>query len=61
MKQISISSDAFNDGSSLPVEHTCDGEDHSPVLSWDTIPAGTQSIALIVDNPEPPAKPGFTG
>jgi len=26
MEQISISSDAFNDGSSLPVEQTCDGE-----------------------------------
>jgi len=26
MEQISISPDAFNDGSSLPVEHTCEGE-----------------------------------
>ena len=25
MEQISISSDAFNDGSTLPVEHACDG------------------------------------
>ena len=50
IKQISISSDAFNDGSSLPVEYTCDGEDRSPALSWDTVPAGTQSIALIVDD-----------
>jgi phosphatidylethanolamine-binding protein (PEBP) family uncharacterized protein len=41
MKQISISSDAFNDDSSLPVEHTCDGEDRSPALSWNTVPAGT--------------------
>jgi len=56
MKQISISSDAFNDGGSLPIEHTCDGEDRSPALSWDTIPAGTQSIALIVDDPDAPGK-----
>ena len=56
MEQISISPDAFNDGTSLPVEHTCDGEDHSPALSWDGIPAGTQSIALIVDDPDAPGK-----
>jgi len=56
MEQISISSDAFNNGSSIPVEHTCDGEDHSPALSWDTVPAGTRSIALIVDDPDAPGK-----
>ena len=39
MEQISISSDAFNDSTSLPVEHTCDEEGRSPALSWDTVPA----------------------
>ena len=33
MEQISISSDAFKADTSLPVEHTCDGEDRSPALS----------------------------
>jgi Raf kinase inhibitor-like YbhB/YbcL family protein len=56
MEQISISSDAFNDGSSLPVEHTCDGEDRSPALSWDTVPASRQSITLIADDPDAPGK-----
>ena len=56
MEQISISSYAFNNGTSLPVEYTCDGEDRSPALSWDTVPAGTQSIALIVDDPDAPGK-----
>ena len=56
IKQISISSDAFKTGTSLPVEYTCDGEDRSPALSWDTVPAGTQSIALIVDDPDAPGK-----
>ncbi len=56
MKQISISSDAFKAGTSLPAEHTCDGEDRSPTLSWDTIPAGTQSIALTADDPDAPGK-----
>ena len=56
IKQISISSDAFKAGSNIPVEYTCDGEDCSPALSWDTVPAGTQSIALIVDDPDAPGK-----
>ena len=56
MEQISISSDAFKDGNSLPVEHTCNGEDRSPTLSWNTVPAGTRSIALIVDDPDAPGK-----
>jgi hypothetical protein len=56
MEQISISSDAFKAGSSIPVEHTCDGEDRSPALSWDAAPAGTRSIALIVDDPDAPGK-----
>ena len=56
MKQISISSDALKAGTSLPVEYTCDGEDRSPALSWDSVPAGTQSIALIVDDPDAPGK-----
>ena len=56
INQISISSDAFNNGTSIPVEHTCDGEDRSPALSWDAVPAGAQSIALIVDDPDAPGK-----
>jgi phosphatidylethanolamine-binding protein (PEBP) family uncharacterized protein len=48
--------DAFKDGSSIPVEHTCDGEDSSPALSWDNVPAGIQFIALIVDDPDAPGK-----
>jgi len=61
MEQISISSDAFEAGNSIPVEYTCGGEDRSPALSWDTVPAGTQSIALIADDPDTQAKPGSTG
>ncbi|MCL7413792.1 MAG: YbhB/YbcL family Raf kinase inhibitor-like protein [ANME-2 cluster archaeon] len=56
MKQISISSEAFEDGSSIPVEHTCDGDDRSPALSWEGIPNGTRSIALIMDDPDAPGR-----
>ncbi|MCK4937147.1 MAG: YbhB/YbcL family Raf kinase inhibitor-like protein [Methanosarcinales archaeon] len=54
MKQISIYPDTFNNGSSIPVEYTCDGSDVSPGLSLDGIPTGSQSIALIMDDPDAP-------
>ena len=54
MKQIPIFSDAFEDGSNIPVDYTCDGDDRSPPLSWEELPHGTRSIALIVDDPDAP-------
>jgi Raf kinase inhibitor-like YbhB/YbcL family protein len=43
---------AFSFGSDFPVKYTCDGEDVSPPLYWDDPPAGTQSFALILDDPD---------
>jgi len=54
MDAILISSDVFENGGMLSFEYTCDGSDLSPVLSWDGIPTGTQSIALIMDDPDAP-------
>lgn len=48
-----ISSD-FGHNADIPVRFTCDGEDVSPELSWSDIPAGTESLALIVDDPDAP-------
>ena len=45
---------AFDDGASIPKRHTCDGEDASPALEWSDEPQGTQSFALIVDDPDAP-------
>ena len=56
MDAISISSDVFENGGMLSSEYTCDGSDVSPGLSWNGIPAGTQSIALIADDPDAPGK-----
>lgn len=49
-----IISASFKDGSEIPVRHTCDGANTSPALSWTGIPAGTKSLALIVDDPDAP-------
>jgi Raf kinase inhibitor-like YbhB/YbcL family protein len=46
---------AFPAGGTIPPKFTCDGPDNSPALSWTDPPAGTQSFALIVDDPDAPA------
>ena len=58
---IELRSQAFTEGSSIPVRYTCDGEDVSPPLTWSGIPQGTQSIALIADDPDARAGRGCTG
>jgi Raf kinase inhibitor-like YbhB/YbcL family protein len=49
-----LKSPAFEPGASIPVRHTCDGEDRSPRLEWTEPPAGTKTLALIVDDPDAP-------
>jgi Raf kinase inhibitor-like YbhB/YbcL family protein len=49
-----ISSPSFQTGTSIPKKFTCDGADVSPELHWSLPPAGTQSFALIADDPDAP-------
>jgi Raf kinase inhibitor-like YbhB/YbcL family protein len=49
-----IKSAAFQNNSSIPSRHTCDGANLSPALSWTDPPQGTQSYALIMDDPDAP-------
>jgi len=50
-----IKSDAFASGQSIPAKYTCTGKNISPALTWSNSPSGTQSFALIVDDPDAPA------
>jgi Raf kinase inhibitor-like YbhB/YbcL family protein len=50
----SISSAAFQNGGDIPRKFTCEGADVSPELSWTAPPSGTQSVALIADDPDAP-------
>jgi len=54
MENISISAEGFSDGTTITDVYTCKGKDISPSLSWKGIPAGTKSIALIMDDPDAP-------
>ncbi len=49
-----ITSSAFGHSAAIPVKYTCDGADVSPPLQWSDPPAGTLSLALIVDDPDAP-------
>jgi len=51
---LTLSSPAFSNGSPIAARFTCDGADLSPVLTWAGVPDRTQSLALIVDDPDAP-------
>ena len=49
-----LNSAAFAQGEPIPVQYSCNGEDISPSLSWGNPPDGTQSLTLIMDDPDAP-------
>jgi Raf kinase inhibitor-like YbhB/YbcL family protein len=49
-----LRSQAFKPGGMVPAKYTCDGADISPPLTWSDPPAGTKSLALIMDDPDAP-------
>jgi len=49
---IEITSSAFAHEAVIPQKYSCKGEDVSPPLTWGEPPAGTQSFALIMDDPD---------
>lgn len=51
---ISIRSDAFTNGGTIPSMYTCDGQDISPLLFWESVPDGTKTLALISDDLDAP-------
>ena len=55
---LQVSSAAFEPGSEIPVQYSCQGANLSPPLEWSGVPEGTQSLALVVDDPDS-QPPGF--
>jgi Raf kinase inhibitor-like YbhB/YbcL family protein len=49
-----LKSASFENHGEIPKKYTCEGEDRAPELNWADLPPGTQSLALIVDDPDAP-------
>ena len=53
---LELKTTAFRPGSAIPDQFTCKGANISPALSWSQPPARTQSLVLIVDDPDAPGQ-----
>lgn len=51
---LTLTSPEFAPHGEIPTRFTCEGDDESPALAWSGAPAGTESFALIVDDPDAP-------
>ena len=49
-----LTSPVFQEGGTIPQEHTCEGRNVSPPLAWTDIPPVTRTLALICDDPDAP-------
>lgn len=49
-----LTSPAIPPGGAIPAEYTCDGSDISPPLVWSGVPGGTQSLVVVVADPDAP-------
>jgi Raf kinase inhibitor-like YbhB/YbcL family protein len=52
MKQLTVTSPAFESNQSIPKKYTCSGEDINPPLNIEGISEGTRSLVLILDDPD---------
>ena len=53
-KAMELKSSAFAQNADIPSLYTCEASDQSPPLAWSGVPAGTKSLALIIDDPDAP-------
>jgi Raf kinase inhibitor-like YbhB/YbcL family protein len=51
---LELTSTAFQQGGAIPKEYTADGRNAPPPLRWTDPPAGTQSFALVCEDPDAP-------
>jgi Raf kinase inhibitor-like YbhB/YbcL family protein len=54
MKELTVSSPAFENNKLIPAKYTCDGDNVNPPLTIEGVPDGTKSLVLIVDDPDAP-------
>lgn len=55
LPRLRLTSRNFPDGSLIPRQFTCDGENISPQFQWQAAPAGVRSYALEIDDRDAPS------
>ena len=51
---LTITSPAFGEGDTVPIEFTCEGDDGSPPLEWSGVPENAAELRLSVTDPDAP-------
>jgi Raf kinase inhibitor-like YbhB/YbcL family protein len=51
---VALGSEAFGSDKPIPSRFTCEGEKLSPPLTWVGLPAGSESFALVMSDPDAP-------
>jgi len=57
---LTLGTTAFPEGGPIPDMYSCKGQNISPPLSWQKVPAGARSLALIAVDTDAPLPGGFT-
>jgi Raf kinase inhibitor-like YbhB/YbcL family protein len=60
VKDLKVTSPAFEHHKQIPDRHTSNGEDVAPAVEWSGVPEGTRAFALVVHDPDAPLVDGFT-
>lgn len=62
--RMNVHSSSFSNGATIPQKHVfddmgCTGENVSPQLAWDDVPADAKSFAVVMHDPDAPTSGGF--
>lgn len=51
---LTLTCDDFNDGDTIPLRFTCEGDNLSPAFRWTGLPKGTRDLLLTCTDPDAP-------
>jgi Raf kinase inhibitor-like YbhB/YbcL family protein len=58
--KLTVNSSSFASNGNIPAKYTCQGQQVSPPLQVTGVPSGTNSLAIILHDPDAPMTGGFT-